>query len=112
MWIKMRTTGPARTIRPLTKGGSLPRAVDSRREAHAASGKKGSGRPNPLPVNRRQAGDPAISDSLIDPTSYNGNVSLFLKNAIVELISKSKARNDAGKHLPETQLPFPSPDNG
>ena len=27
MWIKMRTTGPARTIRPLTKGGSLPRTV-------------------------------------------------------------------------------------
>ena len=110
MWIKMRTTGPARTIRPLTKGGSLPRTVDSRREAHAASRQKDSGGPNRLPANGRQAGDPATSDSLIDATSYNGNVSLFLKNAIVELISKSKVRNDAGRHLPETQLPFPSRD--
>src|SRR6476620_10570836 len=110
MWIKMRTTGPARTIRPLTKGGSLPGTVDLRREAHAASSQKDSSGPNRLPVNGRQAGDPAMSDSLIDATSYNGNVSLFLKNAIVELISKSKVSNDAGKHLAETQLPFPSRD--
>ena len=110
MWIKMRTTGPARTIRPLTKGGSLPRTDDSRREAHAASRQKDSDGPNRLPANGRQAGDPATSDSLIDATSYNGNVSLFLKNAIVELISKSKVRSDAGKHLPETQVPFPSRD--
>ena len=96
MWIKMRLTGPARTIRPLTKGGKLARTVDSRREAHAASKQKDSSGPNRLPANKKQAGDPATSGSLIDAASYNGNVSLFLKNAIVELISKSKVRNDAG----------------
>ena len=90
----MRTTGPAKTIRLLTKGGSLPtRSVPSRQMSAANSVGNVIGAGDRLAVN----GTTHISAARQDSASYspsNTNVSAFLRNAVVELISKSKTRRD------------------
>lgn len=106
MWIKMRTTGPARATRLLTKGGSLPSRADSKRELPATTAESGSSsETNRLPTDGREPAGPTRSD-FIENASHNSNVSLFLKNAIVELISKSKARNGSDDHSPEVPSSF------
>jgi lipopolysaccharide/colanic/teichoic acid biosynthesis glycosyltransferase len=109
-WIKMRTTGPARTIRLLTKGGSLPNRVSSRNEVSSKTETDPSSEASRLPPDGRgPAGSVVTSDSARSASSSQRNVSLFLKNAIVELISKSRNRSDIEGHSPETPFPFSTP---
>jgi lipopolysaccharide/colanic/teichoic acid biosynthesis glycosyltransferase len=99
----MRTTGPAKTIRLLTKGGSLPSRVGSQRESAVREGRGASASRD---ANRLAANTGAPAGSAA--SSHNGNVSLFLKHAIVELLSKSRVKTRSENASPEMSSPFSS----
>ena len=103
----MRTTGPARTIRLLTKGGSLPNRVSSRNEVSSKAQTDPLSEATRLPPDGREPAGPVVtSDSAGNASSSHSNVSLFLKNAIVELISKSRNRSGIEGDSPEAPFPF------
>ncbi len=107
----MRTTGPAKTIRLLTKGGSLPGGSRQAREEISATTaeERDPFGGSPEPAKRKEfctRVDSASSETGISRSPRNNNVSLFLKNAIVELLSKSTAPNGSESQTLESIPPL------